>query len=89
MTSSPPIVVEQAFHVSQETVWKAITEQAQMIKWFFDNIPEFKPEVGFKTQFPVKAGERTFHHLWTITEAIPLQKVVYDWRTKDLLARAR
>ena len=42
--SSPPIVVEQAFNVSKETVWKAITEHDQMIQWFFDNIPEFSRE---------------------------------------------
>ena len=46
-----------------------------MIKWFFDNIPEFKPEVGFETQFNVNTGERDFHHVWTITEAIPGQKI--------------
>lgn len=80
--SSQPIVVEQAFHVSQETVWKAITEHDQMIKWFFDNIPEFKPEVGFETQFNVNTGERDFHHLWVIAEVIPAQKIVYDWRYK-------
>ena len=81
--STHSIVVEQAFDDSKETVWKAITEHNQMIKWFFDNIPEFKPEVGFETQFNVTAGERDFLHLWAITEAIPFQKIVYDWRYKD------
>ncbi len=79
-----PIIVEQAFDVSKETLWKAITERDQMIKWFFDNIPEFKAEVGFETQFNVNAGERDFLHLWKITEAIPEQKVVYDWRYPNI-----
>lgn len=81
---SKPIIVEQAFPVSKQVVWKAITERDQMIEWFFDNIPEFKAEVGFKTQFHVHAGERDFHHCWTITEVIPARKIVYDWRYKDL-----
>jgi uncharacterized protein YndB with AHSA1/START domain len=55
-----------------------------MIQWFFDNIPEFKPEVGFGTQFNVNTGERDFHHVWTITDVIPGQKIVYDWRYTDL-----
>jgi uncharacterized protein YndB with AHSA1/START domain len=82
--SSQPIVVEQAFNHSKETVWKAITEHDQMVKWFFDNIPEFKAEVGFETQFHVQAGERDFHHFWKITEVIPTQKIVYNWRFEDL-----
>ena len=81
--SSERIVVEQAFDVSKETVWKAITDHEQMVKWFFDNIPEFKAEAGFETQFDVDAGERNFHHLWKITEAIPEQRIVYDWRYLD------
>ena len=82
--SSQPIVVEQGFQVSRDTLWKAITEHAEMIKWFFDNIPEFKPETGFQTQFTVSTGERDFLHLWKITEVIPQEKIVYDWRYKDL-----
>ena len=82
--SSQPIVVEQAFNVSKETVWKAITERDQMIQWFFGNIPDFKPEVGFTTQFSISTGERDFHHVWTITEVIPSEKIVYDWRYTDL-----
>lgn len=81
---SPPIVVEQAFNVPKATLWRTITEHQRMIKWFFDNIPEFKAEVGFKTQFNVRADARDFHHLWAITEAIPEQKIVYDWRYKNL-----
>jgi uncharacterized protein YndB with AHSA1/START domain len=82
--SSQPIIVEQVFNVPRETVWKAITEHDQMIQWFFDNIPEFKPEVGFSTQFNVNSGERDFNHIWKITEAVPPQKIVFDWRYTDL-----
>lgn len=84
MSESEPIVVEQTFALSKQTVWKAITDHGQMIKWFFDNIPDFKPEVGFETQFSVNTGERDFVHLWKITEVIPEQKIVYDWRYKDI-----
>jgi hypothetical protein len=31
----------------------------------------------------VHSGERDFHHCWRITDVIPLQKIVYDWRYKD------
>ncbi|QDV40474.1 hypothetical protein Enr13x_02800 [Stieleria neptunia] len=78
--SSTPIVVEQSFDASKPAVWKAITEREQMVQWFFDNIPEFRAEPGFETQFDIDAGRRIFRHLWKITEVIPEQKIVYDWR---------
>lgn len=84
MTENQPIVVEQDFDVSPDLLWQAITQHSQMVQWFFDNIPAFEPEVGFQTQFAVSTGEREFHHLWTITEAIPGRKIVYDWRYQDL-----
>ena len=82
-TTDPPIIVEQLFNESLDSVWQAITERDQMINWFFDNIPEFKAEVGFKTQFNVKAPSRNFLHLWKITEVIPQQRIVYNWKYQD------
>lgn len=84
MSQLQPIVVEQDYGVCKKTLWKAITDHKHMLNWFFDNIPEFKPEVGFETQFNVNSGERDFLHLWKITEVVPEQKIVYDWRYRDL-----
>jgi len=55
-----------------------------MRQWFFDNIPDFKAEVGFQTKFNVQAPSRDFIHLWTITEVIPQQKLVYNWKYENL-----
>jgi len=62
-TSEPPVIVSQNFSQSLETVWNAITDVALMRQWFFDNIPDFKAEVGFQTKFNVKALSRDFLHL--------------------------
>lgn len=75
-----PIVVEQVFDKPVDQVWKAITHHDVMVQWFFDNIPEFKPQVGFKTQFNVKAPSRDFLHLWEVTEVIPNKKIVTNWQ---------
>jgi len=82
-TSEPPIIVTQIVEASVETVWNAITEVEQMRQWFFDNIPDFKAEVGFQTTFNVKAPSRDFLHNWTITEVIPQKKLVYNWKYPD------
>jgi uncharacterized protein YndB with AHSA1/START domain len=78
-----PIIIEQDFHASVETVWNAITEIDQMRQWYFQNIPSFKPEVGFETQFNVQSQDRNFLHMWKVTEVVPLQKISYKWKYKD------
>lgn len=78
--SRRPVIVEQGFDVSGEAVWRAITDRAQMIEWFFEEIPAFKAEVGFTTQFDVDTGERIYRHVWRITEVVPEEKIVIDWR---------
>lgn len=82
--TDPLIVVEQLFDKSISEVWKAITELKQMKEWFFDNIPDFKPEVGFKTQFNVQAPSRNYMHLWEIVEVVTGKKIVYKWSYQDL-----
>ncbi len=76
----PPVVVEQSFGASVETVWNAITDVDQMRRWYFENIPAFKPEIGFETQFTVQSQGRDFPHLWKVTEVVPLQKIEYNWK---------
>lgn len=48
-----PVIVEQSFNTPIEVLWNAITEIDQMRQWLFENIPAFKPEVGFETQFNI------------------------------------
>ncbi len=81
--SDEPMVIEQSFDNSSEEVWSAITELKQMREWFFNNIEEFKPKIGFKTSFEVQSGGRTFTHLWEITEVVPLHKITYRWRYNE------
>jgi hypothetical protein len=54
-----------------------------MRQWYFDNIPSFKPEVGFETRFNVKIDNRNFLHIWKVTEVIPLKLIKYNWRYED------
>ncbi|MGD2271739.1 MAG: SRPBCC domain-containing protein [Desulfobacterales bacterium] len=75
-----PIIVEQFFNTSIESVWKAITNVDQMRQWYFENIPSFKPEVGFETQFNVQSQDRNFLHMWKVTEVIPQRLIRYNWK---------
>jgi len=75
-----PVIVEETFGATIDTVWKSITEVDLMRQWYFENIPEFKPEVGFETQFNVKSQGRDFLHKWTVTEVVPMGRMTYNWK---------
>ena len=78
-TSEKPITVEETYNKPMETVWKAITEPQQMRQWFFENIPDFKPETGFKVKFNVENNGRVFPHHWRIIRVEPGRLIEYDW----------
>ncbi|MDP3353676.1 MAG: SRPBCC domain-containing protein [Flavobacteriaceae bacterium] len=83
-TNFKPIIIEQIFNQNIETVWNAISQLDQMKQWFFENIPAFNAEVGFETQFNVKAPSQDFLHCWKIIEVIPNKKIVYRWKYKNI-----
>lgn len=76
---SEPIIITQEFNLPASEVWKAITERDQMVQWFFEEIPEFKAEVGFHTTFEIKTENELFLHQWTIVEVVERRRIVYDW----------
>lgn len=78
-----PIIVEASFKSPVETVWNSITAIDLMRQWYFENIPSFKAEVGFKTQFNVISEGRNFLHMWEITEVVPLKRIAYSWKFNE------
>ena len=75
-----PVIVEEIFAASAQSVWNAITVVDEMRAWYFDNIPGFEARVGFETQFMVTNEGREFPHLWKVIEVAPLKKISYEWR---------
>lgn len=77
---SNPIVIEQIFNTSAEKLWLAITDENQMLQWFFGEMSSFKPVVGFKTKFNVRNNETDYLHAWEVLEVLPGKKIVYSWK---------
>jgi uncharacterized protein YndB with AHSA1/START domain len=75
-----PILIERTYNAPVATVWKALTDNAEMKKWYF-NIAAFKPEVGFEFSFigEGKEGEK-YVHLCKVTEVVHEKKLTYSWR---------
>jgi len=84
-SSDPPVVVEYEFNTTVQKAWSAINDLDEMRQWYFDKIKDFKPEIGFKTQFAVQVEDRTFTHLWEVSEVIPHEKITYNWKYLEYL----
>ncbi len=83
MMEKQPIEVSKVISAPASEVWKSLTVQADMIQWFFEDIPSFKAELGFRTEFVVSPGERSFTHQWEILEVTPGKSITYDWSYKE------
>lgn len=80
---SKPFTIERTYNAPIEKVWKAISNNDDMKKWYFP-LPEFKAEPGFEFTFTggPKDG-RQYVHLCQVKEVIPGKKLSYSWRYKD------
>ncbi len=74
-----PLIIEQEFNAPIELVWRAITEKELMKKWYFD-ISDFKPEVGYKFQFEGGEEGKRYNHLCEVLEVIPNKKLKHSWK---------
>lgn len=82
-----PLTFSRTYQVTQSQLWSAITVHAEMLKWYFDNIPDFKAEVGFVTKFPVEAPSQVFVHNWEVTEVVSESLIRYEWTFDDIPGR--
>ena len=73
------IIVEQSFDVPSNQVWKTLTDNGEMKKWYFD-IDSFKSELGFEFHFTAGDDKNKYLHLCKIVEVIPGKKISYSWR---------
>lgn len=83
--TDPPIIVEQQFKASPPRLWNALTNPAEMRRWFFEQIPDFQPEIGFYTEFLIENEGRNFTHCWTVKEMIPERKLSLQWNYPEFI----
>ena len=74
------IIIERTFNAPANKVWKAITDKDQVKQWYFNMIDDFKPEVGFQTQFNVRNDGKDYLHIWNVTEVKPRKRISYEWK---------
>jgi uncharacterized protein YndB with AHSA1/START domain len=81
-TAIAPLVKEVSIKASAQSVWQAITDKDQMKEWYFD-LAAFRPEVGFRFEFPSNCEGENFYHICEVTEVIPGKRISYTWEYKD------
>jgi len=74
-----PLVVERTFNAPPARVWKAITNVAEMRRWFFE-LEEFKAEAGFEFQFAVEHKGFNYVHRCKVTKVVLHQALAFSWR---------
>ncbi|MGC4102116.1 SRPBCC family protein [Ferruginibacter sp.] len=80
MSNATPIIIERVYNAPVARVWKALTDNAEMKKWYFD-IADFQAKVGFEFSFSGQGKEgESYLHLCKVMEVIPGQKLSYSWR---------
>lgn len=56
-------------------VWQTLTETDKMRQWYFPQLTDFKPVVGFKFKF--KDDGSAYQKEWTVTEVINGRKLAH------------
>ena len=77
--NNDPIIREVLLNAPPSKIWKAITDPAEMKKWYFD-IPGFKAEPGFEFQFYGGTEEKQYLHKCRIKEVLHERKISHSWR---------
>ena len=82
-TTEEPIVLKTKLNAPVSKVWGAITQIELMTQWYFEDIPDFQPEIGFTTKFSVQNGDRTFTHCWEVVDVVPEKLISYAWHYEE------
>ena len=72
------VVVKKELNAPVEKVWQALTDKAQMNKWYFD-IPDFELETHKEFNFYEPGDAQKYHHRCEILEIIPERKLKHTW----------
>ncbi len=75
-----PIIITHSYpSCTSEQLWHALTNISEMKQWYFEAIPDFKPEVGFYTSFLLTNEGRDFTHQFKVLEVVEGQMIKYTF----------
>lgn len=72
------IILSQRFDAPVDTVWKALSEEANLKEWYFD-VQNYIFQVGTEFSFYEEGTAKQFLHVCKFLEIIPLQRISHTW----------
>lgn len=77
------IIIDQSYEAPVTRIWKALTEQREIERWFFE-IDKFELKKGFIFTFYSGGEEQKYMHKCRILEIVDDKKFSYSWRYPDI-----
>ncbi|MCZ8215107.1 MAG: SRPBCC domain-containing protein [Cyclobacteriaceae bacterium] len=74
------LVKEFTYNVPVEKVWQALTDKDKMRIWYFPQLLNFEPVVGFIFQFDDHNSE--YQKEWVVTKVEEGKKLAHNWAYK-------
>jgi len=75
-----PFQFEQVYNAPLETVWQALTDENKMRQWYFPQLIQFKPVVGF--QFVFANDGSPYQKEWRVTKVETGRLLAHTWMYK-------
>lgn len=88
MGTDSTLTVKRVIDADPETLWKALTDQQIMQKWFFASgeqgwsaTVENNPKVGGSYKIDMHSPKDTYSHEGVYKEVVPKKKLVFSWNS--------
>jgi len=75
-----PFIIERILNAPINKVWQALTETDKMKVWYFPQLKEFQPVVGFEFDFSNDGSP--YRKEWKVTAVEDGRKLAHSWAYK-------
>lgn len=82
----PPLIKTFEYNAPIAEVWQALTNVDKMKEWYFPQLQEFEPIVGYKFQFDDNDAE--YHKEWIVTKVVEGNTLGHSWAYKGYLGNS-
>lgn len=90
MNKESTLTVKRTIKADKETIFKALTDEKVMEKWFFAGPDGWSATVkskaapGEKYQIDMHGENETYSHTGEFKEVVPNEKIVFTWNSKSV-----
>lgn len=75
-----PLIKEFHYYVPIAKVWETLIDKDKMKEWYFPQLQQFEPVVGYKFQFDDEGS--SYHKEWIVTKVVAGKTLAHSWAYK-------